>query len=107
MASTSGAQSGDVTDKPHQPLTFNYPKRTFGKRNVVSRSFQPGWYSQWPFLHYDEAKDVVYCHTCLLGFKLKRMKTNSADSAFVSGMQYQNMYKNIIDIFSIIATIII
>ena len=58
------------------------------------------------FLHY-EAKDVVYCHTCLLGFKLKRMKTNSADPAFVSGMQYQNMYKNIIEIFSIIATIII
>ena len=50
--------------------------------------------------YYDEAKDVVYCHTCLLGFKLKRMKTNSADPAFVSGMQYQNMYKNIIEIFS-------
>ena len=71
----------DVGENPHQPLNFNYPKQAFGKKNVVYRSFQPRWFSQW---HYDEAKDVVYCHTCLRGFKLKRMRTNSADPAFVS-----------------------
>jgi hypothetical protein len=75
----------DVPAKPHQPLNFKFPKRSFGKQKVVERSFQPSWFSKWPFLHYDEAKDIVFCHTCLMGFKLKRMRTSTrADPAFVS-----------------------
>ena len=74
----------DVPNQPHQSLTFAFPKRSFGKKAPVFRSFQPSWFSQWPFLHYDEANDVAYCHTCLMGFKMKRMRTNTADPAFVS-----------------------
>jgi hypothetical protein len=74
----------DVPDQPHQPLTFSFPKRSFGKTAPVFRSFQPSWFSQWPFLHYDETNDVAYCHTCLMEFKMKRMRTNTADPAFVS-----------------------
>ena len=86
MAAGSGALflDVDVPDKPHQPVAFNFPKRSFGKKNSVQRSFQASWFSQWPFLHYDEANDAVFCHTCLLGFKLKRMRTNTTDPAFVS-----------------------
>jgi hypothetical protein len=29
------------------------------------------WFSLWPFLHYNEAKDVVYCDTCIKAFTLK------------------------------------
>ena len=47
----------DVPDQPHQPLTFAFPKRSFGKKTPVFRSCQPSWFSQWPFLHYDEAND--------------------------------------------------
>ena len=25
-------------------------------------------FKQWPFLHYDEANDVAYSHTCITGF---------------------------------------
>ena len=54
----------DVPDQPHQPLTFAFPKRSFGKKALVFCSFQPSWFSQWPFLyiHYDEANDVVYMY---------------------------------------------
>ncbi len=78
----------DFPDKPHQPLNLDYPKRMFGKKTVVERKFQASWYSQWPFLHYEESSDQVFCHTCVMGFKLKRMRTNSADSAFVSSDFY-------------------
>ncbi len=87
MASFTRTQRDmDVPDEPHQPLTFTFPKCSFGRKSPVMRSFQPAWFSQWPFLHYDEAKDVVYCHTCLLGFKMNRMKTHTADPAFVSNL---------------------
>ncbi len=87
MASSSASsdtESVDIPAKPHQPTTFRYPKRSFGKKKVVQCSFKASWFAKWPFLHYIESKDVVFCHTCLVGFKLKRMRTNSADPAFVS-----------------------
>ena len=61
-----------IAAEPHQSQLFNFPKRSFGSKKVVKRSFQP---SRWPFLHYDESSDAVFCHTCLMAFKLKRMKT--------------------------------
>ena len=73
-----------VPEKPHQPTNLTFPKRSFGQKGVL-RCFQSSWFTQWPFLHYDEAQDVTYCHTCLMAFKLKRMKsTRIADPAFVS-----------------------
>ena len=51
-------------DKPHQPLSFPYPKRPFGKTTIVHRSFQSAWYSSWSWLHYNETNDTVLCHLC-------------------------------------------
>ena len=48
------------------------------------------WFKQWTFLHYDEAKDLVYCYTCLLCFKEKRLRSANADPAFVSSLNYVN-----------------
>ena len=76
----------NIPSAPHQPTNFEFPKRAFGKTKVVYRSFQPTWFKQWPFLHYDETNDVVYCHTCITGFKEKKMRSPHADSAFVSNI---------------------
>ena len=84
QSACSDTDTVDIPAKPHQPTTFRYPKRSFGKKKVVQCSFKASWFAKWPFLHYIESKDVVFCHTCLVGFKLKRMRTNSADPAFVS-----------------------
>ena len=48
------------------------------------------WFKQWTFLHYDEAKDLVYCYTCLLCFKENRLRSANADPAFVSSLNYVN-----------------
>lgn len=53
-----------LPDKPHHPKDFDFPKRSFGKTKPVQCSAQSQWYNTWPFLHYDEGRDVVYCHTC-------------------------------------------
>lgn len=75
----------EVQDSPHQPgVSHKFPKTSFGKASFTQRSFQVQWFQQWPFLHYDENKDVVYCHTCIVSVKLKRMRTSKADPAFVS-----------------------
>ena len=87
MASTSGDSLADFPTKPHQPRSLVFPKRVFGSTKTVERSFQQNWFDKWPFLHYDEVKDSVFCHTCIMGFKLKRIKTSMrADPAFVSSM---------------------
>ena len=44
---------------PHQPQSFSYPKRAFGKKTIVSRSFQTQWYRSWSWLHNVEANDSV------------------------------------------------
>ena len=74
----------DIPERPHQPgPDFKFPKRAFGKKSVVFRSFQHSWFKQWMFLHYDEKNDLAYCHTCVMGFKQKKMKASKADPAFV------------------------
>ena len=35
---------------------------------------------------YDEVNDLAYCHTCVKGFKEKKLKAAKADAAFVSGV---------------------
>lgn len=84
MASKSDSLVNFPT-KPHQPRTLAFPKRTFGTTKTVERSFQKNWFDKWPFLHYDEPKDAVFCHTCTMAFKLQRIKASMrADPAFVS-----------------------
>ena len=64
--SQSKAKEFEVENLKYQPgPEFKFPKRSFGKKNIVQRSFQHSWFSKWPFLHYSEANDEVYCHTCL------------------------------------------
>ena len=70
---------------PHQPpASCIFPKRSFGKKNIVLRSFQQTWFRQWAWLHYDEANDVAYRHVCVSALNQKKMKVSNAEPAFVS-----------------------
>ena len=33
-------------DGPHQPSNFRLPKRYFGKKSIINRSFQRGWFKR-------------------------------------------------------------
>ena len=38
----------DATDLPE--CLHHFPKRSFGKKTVVQRSFQLAWFSKWPII---------------------------------------------------------
>lgn len=40
----------------NQPFDFNFPKRSFGKKSPVLRSFQAHWFKNYSWLHYDEVR---------------------------------------------------
>ncbi len=73
MAASTGTPLSESTpilgDKPHQPLTLRFPKRQFGNKTVVKRSFQPQWFQRWTWIHYDEDHDLAYCYLCTKAYK--------------------------------------
>ena len=50
---------------PHQPL-LSFPYRTFAKQQ---RAFCSSWYRRYPWLHYQEADDKVFCFYCQVAEK--------------------------------------
>jgi len=83
MASSASLESvPDVSEKPNQPLDFAFPKRQFGKTKVVNRSFQA---QKFRWLHYDQSRDLAFCHTCVSAVKSGKMKSaGNVDLAFIS-----------------------
>ena len=76
----------DVGDLPNQPLDGRkFPQRSFGKGNVVHQAFQAIWFQRWKWLHYDEAKDLAFCHICIKAVRTGKMKMsgNAKDSSFL------------------------
>ena len=71
-------------DKPNQPVSYNFPKRLFGKDN---RCFKSEWFTQFPWLHYNEELDSAFCFVCMEGVKKKVISagrfSRSIDSVFV------------------------
>ena len=74
-----------VPEEPYQPLNYNFPRREFGQKTVVNRSFQSSWFIKWKWLHYESSRDVVYCHTCVTGVNSSKLKLtdNAKESAFI------------------------
>ena len=70
--------------EPHQPRGYKFPKIKFGKTSIVKRSFQAEWFSKWPWLHYRENDDTVFCHTCVKAFKELNMCIRNAKDTFIS-----------------------
>jgi hypothetical protein len=76
--------SNKVGEKPHQPSSYVFPKRTFGIKAPVHRSFQPSWFTTWPWLHYLENEDMALCHTCTRAFQTNQLSSTMVDPAFIS-----------------------
>ena len=73
-----------VGDAPHQPLSFK-PKRYFGKKVIVKRSFQPQWFSRWPWLHYSEESDTAYCFNCVKAYSEGKLQSvGGMESTYIS-----------------------
>ena len=70
------------TSEPHQPQSFLFPKRQFGK---AKRSCQASWFKTWAWLHYLEGQDAVLCFTCVKASSEKKLNwSNNAKAVFIS-----------------------
>ena len=85
MATSDGSTSSSESfpAEPLQPRSFHFPKREFGEMTVVKRSFNPGWFDRYKWLHYDEAKDAAFCHVGRCAADQKRLKASHKDAAFI------------------------
>lgn len=84
VSSLSSTTLTNLPTEPHQPRSFQFPKKEFGKKSVVKRSFQPVWFSKWPWLHYVEDEDKVLCFTCSKASSENKLQWSSnADAAFL------------------------
>ena len=78
------AEAEVVPDAPHQPRGFDFPKREFEEKSVVKRAFQAKWFDRWSWLHYSEARDVVFCFTCFRAHaEGKLVWSANANGAFI------------------------
>ena len=57
-----------IGETPHQPQSFKFPKREFGKKTIVKRSFQPQWFNRCLWLHYNEQCDAAFCFYCVKAY---------------------------------------
>ena len=74
----------DIEETPNKPRNISYPKESFGKAKPVLRCFNSSWYDKWAWLHWDPASERAYFHTCISAYKQKKLKSSSADPAFIS-----------------------
>ena len=76
------ANLSDIPDRSIDHYPSNSP--SFGQKRAVLLSFRLAGSSICTFYIMMRLYKDVFCHTCLMRFKLKRVRTNSADAAFVS-----------------------
>lgn len=80
---TSIAESTILPSEPfHPPSNFKF-------KVTDNRTCHYNWFEEWKWLHYDEKKDSVFCHTCVLAdqqklmpLKEKKSKTNFIKCGF-------------------------
>ena len=89
-SATADAATSLEVSMPHQPRSFSFPKRQFGKSKPVLRSFQAGWFGSWSWLHYHEATDSAFCFLCAKAIRENKMSSGNANVAFVSDCDYDN-----------------
>ena len=53
-------------------------------KTVSHRSFQAAWYDKWRWIHYDQALDKAFCHTCVLAVKQGKIKRFNASPSEVT-----------------------
>ena len=48
---------GNLLHTPNQPSQYNFPKKRYGNQY---RSVQSTWFSEYPWLHFDEKKTLYF-----------------------------------------------
>ena len=68
-----------------QPRDFTFPKKVFAKSSQRMYSFQAKWFDLWRWLHWDDGKKSVFCHTCVRASQAGKLTfSKNAEAAFIT-----------------------
>ena len=71
--------------KPHQPRSFPFPKKEFGKNVILKSCFQPSWFTKWPWLHYNQGQDTEFCFICMKASSESKIQcASNSEAAFIT-----------------------
>ena len=73
----------DIPPVPNQPKTFKFPQRSFGQKNLVTKSFQSSSFANRTWLHYDWENDLAYCHVCRVAYGDGNLNSSNLHKAFI------------------------
>ena len=74
-----------IGNKAHQPRKFKFLQREFGRTSTVTCSFQQQWFNRWPWLHYDEDKDLAFCFSYVVAYQNKPLQSaHCLEKIFIS-----------------------
>ena len=68
---------------PNQPKIFRFSPLTFGVKKTEQSSFQLSWFDSRPWLHYDEGKDLAFCHLCMMAYRDGKLRSLNLGKAFI------------------------
>lgn len=75
-------KAANLIQTPNQPSNINFPKKLYGKQY---RSVQSTWFKEFPWLHYDEKSDSLFCYVCSNQYLKGNLATaRCSDGAFIS-----------------------
>ena len=75
-------KAANLIQTPNLPSNFNFPKKLYGKQY---RSVQSTWFKEFPWLHYDDKKDTLFCYVCSNQYLKGNLATaRSSDGAFIT-----------------------
>ena len=78
------ASKFSVTPTQNQLTSFTFSKKAFGKCKVVELALQASWFLRWKWLHYDEANDLAFYHTCMKASAEGKLRCKTLEPAFIS-----------------------
>ncbi|KAL5004567.1 hypothetical protein ScPMuIL_018023 [Solemya velum] len=73
-----------ILPRPNQPRAFTFPKRKLGQKNPAQRTIQAAWFDNKTWLHYDESRDLAFCHLCLVTTTQSKLSSGCAEKTFTT-----------------------
>ena len=86
IQANAAGQNANVSEASHQPTSFSFPGRPFGKE-TFSRSFNAKRFNKWRWVHYIEDGDHFVCFSCVKVVEKGLINEDCIrlDSSFVKG----------------------
>ena len=68
-------------DPYHPPIQFEFPKRLM---SGINRSAQHVWFQKYPWLHYEEQLDKLFCYYCAKSAEVFQQQPSKAEETYIS-----------------------